>query len=337
MQQLWRLGCQLAGWTLAISSLAGAAPEGDKPKHEPGALFERFDKNADQVLTADEVPAQVWAKLKQRDANQDGQVTREELRPKDGEARPTAEQMFQRLDKNQDQALTADEVPVPVWERISKADANADGKLTLDEAKAALAAREGGEGGKRHEQLFKQFDADQDGCLTQAEAPTEVWQRIAPADVNTDGKVSADELKALAEAGLADKGRPGKPGEGRPAGELFAKYDKNKDGALTQDEVPAEAWQRLSKADANQDGKITAAEFEAARAKGAAGQGGEGKGGDGKPGEGRTLADLFKKLDANTDGKVTAAEAGERWEKLSKLDRDGDGAVSLEEAKAAPK
>ena len=43
----------------------------------------------------------------------------------------------------------------------------------------------------------------------------------------------------------------------------FENADKNKDGALTKDEVPAERWLRLQNADANKDGKVTKDELAA--------------------------------------------------------------------------
>jgi len=44
---------------------------------------------------------------------------------------------FAAQDKNQDGALTEDEVPQPRWDRMKQADANSDGKLTQDELRAA--------------------------------------------------------------------------------------------------------------------------------------------------------------------------------------------------------
>jgi hypothetical protein len=47
----------------------------------------------------------------------------------------------------------------------------------------------------------------------------------------------------------------------RPGGDrvalLFARFDANKDGKLTKDEVPAPVWSRLSVADLNGDGAVT--------------------------------------------------------------------------------
>ncbi len=58
------------------------------------------------------------------------------------------------------------------------------------------------------------------------------------------------------------KGKRGKAK--RHAGKLFAKFDANKDGSLTADEVPEKAWARLSKADADGNGAVTRAEIRAA-------------------------------------------------------------------------
>ncbi len=49
--------------------------------------------------------------------------------------------------------------------------------------------------------------------------------------------------------------------------DLFSRFDKNKDGKLTKDEVPAAVWQRISKADANHDGAVTEEELRAFRKK----------------------------------------------------------------------
>jgi hypothetical protein len=57
----------------------------------------------------------------------------------------------------------------------------------------------------------------------------------------------------------------GPPGTRPPFGVgPFDRFDKNKDGKLTEDEVPAPLWERLSKADAVKDGAITKNAFEAA-------------------------------------------------------------------------
>lgn len=67
-------------------------------------------------------------------------------------------------------------------------------------------------------------------------------------------------VPAYAGEGGDGGGRKGK-GKHPRAGKIFKKFDKNKDGALTEDEVPAKAWTRLSRCDADGDGAVTKAEL----------------------------------------------------------------------------
>ena len=46
---------------------------------------------------------------------------------------PSAEEMFKRLDTNQDGKLSKDEVPDRMKEKLDKSDANQDGFITLEE------------------------------------------------------------------------------------------------------------------------------------------------------------------------------------------------------------
>lgn len=54
----------------------------------------------------------------------------------------------------------------------------------------------------------------------------------------------------------------GKDGQGK--GAHFERKDKNQDGFLTEAEVGAERWARISVADANKDNKVSKAEMKAA-------------------------------------------------------------------------
>jgi EF hand len=62
------------------------------------------------------------------------------------------------------------------------------------------------------------------------------------------------------------------PGGPSPFDKLLGAFDANDDGALDEDEVPPWLWQRLSRADANGDGVVTRAEFDAYRKKLAGGK-----------------------------------------------------------------
>ena len=73
-------------------------------------------------------------------------------------------------------------------------------------------------------------------------------------------------------AGGKDGGKDGGKGGERKRPD-FKTLDKNGDGFITEDEVPAQAWERMKKFDANGDGKISADEM----TKGMAEQRGRGK------------------------------------------------------------
>ncbi len=149
-----------------------------------GRQFERFDANGDGRLQQSEVPEFVWQHLSVADADQDGAVTREEvqaaraagkLEPPRGKGGPPGERgkagergkrgepggrVFERFDANGDGRLQQSEVPEPVWQHVSVADADHDGAVTRDEMQAARASgklqprpgmrgRRGGPGGGR--------------------------------------------------------------------------------------------------------------------------------------------------------------------------------------------
>ena len=156
--------------------------------------------------------------------------------------RPARGRLLKRFDQNGDGALAKAEVPERLWERLSQADSNGDGVVTKDEVKARLKDRKGRKG-KRREGAMRRFDKDGDGILSNAE--------------------KAEAKGARGKRG-GKRGRAGGKRRGRKAGRAFKRFDKNTDGALTADEVPAELWERISKADADGNGSVTKDEIKAA-------------------------------------------------------------------------
>lgn len=146
---------------------------------------------------------------------------------------------------------------------LEKFDADGDGKLNEEERKKAHAAMQ-----KRSAERFTKADKNGDGKLTEDEVPAEAWKRMSKADKDADGAVSKKELAAAHKA-RAGKGDPGKSGgKGKHKREHknpIAQFDKNDDGKLSEDEVPAKVWARMSKADKNADGFVSDKELKQAR------------------------------------------------------------------------
>ncbi len=111
--------------------------------------FARFDTNADGLLTVDEVPEMFWEHIMTADTDADGGISPAELEAIAMEHH--RRDPIAKFDANEDGALTIDEVPERVWEKVSQADANEDGLVTADELVAARPAE--GEASARDRRL----------------------------------------------------------------------------------------------------------------------------------------------------------------------------------------
>ncbi len=154
--------------------------------------------------------------------------------------------------------------------RFMEADANADGKVSLEEATAKLPGM--------NAERFKRMDTNADGFLTRDDRRPggpggeggpggrgDRMVRFLEADKDGDGKVSYEEAAAQ---------RPGFPREN------FDRMDSNHDGFVSKEDAPppggpggpgglggerrGEMMRRLMEADANTDGKVSLEEAKTA-------------------------------------------------------------------------
>ncbi|WP_326524356.1 EF-hand domain-containing protein [Sphingomonas sp.] len=177
-------------------------------------------------------------------------------------------------DANNDGRVTRAEFIARAEAAFARMDANKDGALTRDEARAGKGPRHGGKRGpgarggpfepvagrdmpppppggatrgpgRGMGPGFARLDTDRDGKVTRAEFAAENGRAFARIDANGDGTVDKAEMAAL-------------PGRGRMA----ARADANGDGALTRAEYDAQAKTRFDKLDTNGDGVLDAAELQ---------------------------------------------------------------------------
>jgi Ca2+-binding EF-hand superfamily protein len=176
---------------------------------------------------------------------------------------------FTELDKNKDKKISKDEFPsqfpAQAFDRI---DANHDGSIDEEEWKAITSQFGGGGGGRgggmmvggprTGESMTKLLDSNADGKVSREEF-AKIESLFDVLDKDHSGDLSQEELngffRAVNEAQAQATG-------GVEVNNLFEKYDKNKDGKITAEEIGNE---RIFKSlDLNKDGEVTRAEADTA-------------------------------------------------------------------------
>lgn len=223
---------------------------------------------------------------------------------------------------------------------------------------------------------FARLDTNKDGVLEASEVPQggqRLFERLLrTADKNKDGKLSLEEFVAgTKDQPPAAEERPA-PREGQPrpdaarAAEIFNQIDANKDGKVTENEVPEdkrEIFRRmLERLDDDGDKALTKEQF--LRAITIFAQGGRPEPGRPEPGrpearpegrpegarpdaprpEGRPDAPRFAPggghplmalLDVDHDGKISASEIADAPKLLATLDKNKDGEITPDELRPA--
>lgn len=165
---------------------------------------------------------------------------------------------FADLDKNKDKKISRDEFPsqfpAQVFDRL---DANHDGFIDEEEFNAMRRGMAMG-GPRTGESLTKLLDANADGKVSREEF-AKIESLFDALDKDHNGELSQEELNAFFR--VVNEVQAQATG-GVEVTNLFEKYDKNKDGKITADEMSNE--KTFKALDLNKDGEITKAEADTA-------------------------------------------------------------------------
>jgi len=207
---------------------------------------------------------------------------------------------------------------------------------------------------------FTALDTNGDGVLDAAEIAA-APKSLAKLDKDSDGQITSDEVRMAMPQGRGPggPGGPGRGGPGREGGEregepqdkiiedtvkTYMAFDANGDGKLSKSELPERFQGIFDRADENKDGFITPDEIRKAVAAQFASQDSARRGGPqgGGRGEGPRREMNFVRMDpvlaavdTNGDGVISADEIRASANAIRKLDKDGDGKVTREEAMPA--
>lgn len=179
---------------------AGASPD------QLVSQLMQFDRNADGVLTPDELPERMKSLFTRADANKDGKLTPDEIRQsasKTGSPHGHAgsgreagnmlrlDPIIDVLDADHDGNISADEIK-EASAHLLQLDKNHDGAITADEMPMRQQSP-----AERAAHMLDEFDTNHDGKLSREEAPDGLRARFDAADKNSDGFLDKSELEQM--------------------------------------------------------------------------------------------------------------------------------------------
>lgn len=185
---------------VALTGAAGLAVAQNAPAQAPERGVSRLfqgDANSDGVLTRQEFNTARAAEFARLDADNNGQLTREEMRAQRGERGERhgrggrGMHQLSRADANNDGNITRDEFLARPLEHFSRLDANNDGVISASERPQRP---ERGERAERRER--PNFDANNDRQISREEYTAMGTQMFDRLDANNDGRVTRAEAEA---------------------------------------------------------------------------------------------------------------------------------------------
>ena len=258
--------------------------------------------------------------------------------------------MMSRLDINGDGKLTADEFPKPLAKLFGQLDKDGDGAVTAAEMpggqgqamqkkpaepmNATPQRMQDSANDPSNSEIFRIFDRDKDGKLSQNEIPPKMREFQSVLDVNADGDISLAELNAARPKGNSDSSKmktEEKALDDPKAKMLLKLLDKDKDGTLSREEVPERLRAGFQAIDRNYNSKIDPSELslllenykDSMSPSSVPNRSGFGV---------RTSNQIFNDQDSDADGRLTKNEvSGQLSSSFKELDTNSDGKLDPRE------
>ncbi len=171
--------------------------------------------------------------------------------------------MFFAGDANSDGQVSRAEFNAQHAQHFTTMDADHNGEISRDEMRAGMhAMRQGGRGNFGHGAMLDRADANNDGAISRDEFLAMPLAHFNALDADHDGAISASERPTAPPDGARGYGH--RRGPGGPDGADRPNPDANNDGRITRAEFDAAGAARFGSLDANHNGVVTRAEFDAA-------------------------------------------------------------------------
>ena len=202
MRKIWLVA---AGAAVLAAGACGFAQAQDGPQErgDRHGIFQS-DANSDGVLTRAEFDAGRTALFARLDADHNGQLTRDEMHAERGErgehrgrrgGHRGGMHQLASADANNDGNITREEFLARPNEMFQRLDTNNDGVISADERPQR--GERGGPGRERGERSDRpHFDSDNNGTLSRAEFAAMGAGMFERLDANGDGRVTQEEARA---------------------------------------------------------------------------------------------------------------------------------------------
>jgi Ca2+-binding EF-hand superfamily protein len=351
----------------------------------PGQMFDRMDRNKDGKFAKTEIPEQAPAEVRERmellfTASGKSEVTKEEFekvmekygpprgpegrrpegkrpegdgdRPRpegdrgremtrEGDRRPGSESDRREVARDGDRRPEGDRPRGPESDRMERGGDRPEGRPGFGGSPFGA--------GRPGSTLIRTLDRDENGKLNRREL-AKIVEKFDELDRNEDGELDAQELIGLPPGGFGFSPFGGRPGFGGDRGrEMAREGERRPEGPRPDERRPEGARDGDRRPEGPRDGDRprpeAARDGDRPRPEGRPGDRPEGRPeggpprGDRGPGPSRDAGrpgDLFARLDKDGNGSISKDEASERMkDRFKDLDGNGDGKISAEEFRDA--